>query len=287
METDAVKPVFALMGEFSAGKSTLANLLLGSGLSRVKVTATQMPPVWFKYGSGNPVVVTTEGQETEIDLADLETVPVDTTAYIRVYVESDLLEILELIDMPGNSDPNMSADVWRRSLHHADGVIWCTHANQAWRQSEAAAWEDVDNKLYARSILLLTRFDKIREEKDRRRLVKRVAAEAADQFRAVLPISLLQASEAGEDREAWEASGAEEFLRVFLDIAMDPVTTTSHPQPNEHGAAPGTDGPLLLDSPIAEGVPQDARDATSVIPRRVAVKKAAPSERPPAERPRS
>ena len=277
MQPDKAKPVFALMGEFSAGKSTLANLLLGSGLSPVKVTATQLPPVWFKRGSGNPIVVGTDGTETEIALSELEGVAVDSTAYVRVFVESDLLEILEIIDMPGNSDPNMSADVWRRSLHHADGVIWCTHANQAWRQSEAAAWEDVDPELYPYSILLLTRFDKIREEKDRQRLLRRVESEAKDLFRAVLPISLLQATEAGEDREAWEASGAETFLKALLDVAMDPMPVSD--------AAPKTgDVPLLLESPVVPGLPQDARDANSVIPRRVAVEKTAASERPPARR---
>jgi GTPase Era involved in 16S rRNA processing len=235
MTTAPGKPVFALMGEFSAGKSTLANLLIGSCVSPVKVTATELPPVWFRHGTGNPVVVDLDGNETRIAMEDLSTVPVATTAFVRVYVEAELLEIIDLIDMPGNSDPNMSADVWRRALHHANGVIWCSHATQAWRQSEAAVWEELPETLHPTSILLLTRFDKIKGEVDRARVLRRVRAEADGLFRAILPISLLNAS-AAENREEWEASGAEAFLQVLLDLAMG---AAAQPEPEPVAATGG------------------------------------------------
>ena len=41
------KPRVALMGEFSAGKSTLTNVLLGQKSIPVRVTATSLPPVWI------------------------------------------------------------------------------------------------------------------------------------------------------------------------------------------------------------------------------------------------
>ena len=41
------RPRVALMGEFSAGKSTLSNLLIGRAALPVNVTATQLPPVWM------------------------------------------------------------------------------------------------------------------------------------------------------------------------------------------------------------------------------------------------
>ncbi len=228
MQTGQAKPVFALMGEFSAGKSTLANLLIGAGVSPVKVTATQLPPVWFQHGTGNPVVVDLAGNETEIPIEALEEVSVADTQYVRVFVEAELLEIIDLMDMPGNSDPNMSAEVWRRAVHHANGVIWCSHATQAWRQSEAAVWEDLPETLHATSILLLTRFDKIKTDLDKMRVLRRVRAEAAGQFHSILPISLLEAATA-EDRAQWEASGAETFLHALLDIAMG--VTVEPPQP--------------------------------------------------------
>ena len=215
------RPVIALMGEFSAGKSTLANLLLGEGRSPVKVTATQLPPVWFSYGMGEPYTVGLDGTETPIRLEDLESVDVASTSHIRVFMTTELLELMDLIDMPGNSDPNMSADVWKRTIHHASGVIWCTHANQAWRQSEAAVWEDLPEELYKNSLLLLTRFDKIIGDTNRMRVVRRVKSETEDLFRGVFPISLTEALGSGDNREQWENSGAEEFITELLEIVMN------------------------------------------------------------------
>ena len=51
---ESSKPVIAIMGEFSVGKSTLSNLLIGSNPLPVKVTATQLPPIWLSYGEQDP-----------------------------------------------------------------------------------------------------------------------------------------------------------------------------------------------------------------------------------------
>ncbi len=231
MDTISKRPVIALMGEFSAGKSTLANLLLGQGHSPVKVTATQMPPVWFTYGEGEPYAVDLEGNETPLAIEDLETVSVQDTAHVKIFLQSELLELMDLIDMPGNSDPNMSSEVWQRAVHHATGVIWCSHANQAWRQSEAAVWEELPDTLYPNSLLLLTRFDKILGETNRHRVLRRVKAEAEELFAGVYPIALTEALSAGEDRARWEGSGADDFIQALLDVVMRPAEPELAPEP--------------------------------------------------------
>ena len=216
----ARKPVMALMGEFSAGKSTLANLLLGEGRSPVKVTATQLPPVWFSHGDGQSYAVDLQGEHTPVALNEMESVSVADTSHIRIFMKSEILEIMDIIDMPGNSDPNMSPEVWQRALHHADGVIWCTHATQAWRQSEAAVWDDLPVELQENSLLLLTRFDKILNETDGARVLRRVKSETDGLFRGVFPVSLTQAMGAGDDIDAWNASGAEQFTQALLEIVL-------------------------------------------------------------------
>ena len=45
-----------------------------------------------------------------------------------------------IADMPGVSDPSMQQQYWEDVVKTNDHVIWCTHATQAWRQSEAAIW---------------------------------------------------------------------------------------------------------------------------------------------------
>ena len=67
----AKRPRVALMGEFSAGKSTLSNLLIGKSALPVNVTATQLPPVWLSYGDDTPYRVDLNGEEFDIDLERL------------------------------------------------------------------------------------------------------------------------------------------------------------------------------------------------------------------------
>lgn len=231
------KPVIALMGEFSAGKSTLTNLLIGEPALPTKVTATQLPPVWITSGTGGPERVDLQGNAYPVDEVEAGGFELDDTSYILVEKSTDILDLCDLIDMPGISDPNMSSVVWQRVLHHADAIVWCTHATQAWRQSEAAVWETIPTALQQRSLLLLTRFDKITDPRDRRRVVRRVTKETDGLFADVFPISLTDALAAGDDREAWEKSGAEAFVLGLLDVVysvteyatdadrMDPMET--------------------------------------------------------------
>jgi hypothetical protein len=212
------KPVLCLMGEFSAGKSTLSNLLIKTSALPVNVTATQLPPVWISKGNETPYRVAHDGQEFDINLENLEDVSVEDTKFIRIFHDADLLDHCDLIDMPGISDPNMDADVWQNVIHHADAVIWCTHATQAWRQSEAAVWSMLPPELHKNSFLLLTRMDKILSERDRMRVVKRVGRETEGLFKELFPISLTQALSAGEDQEKWSASGGEAFSNALIDL---------------------------------------------------------------------
>jgi len=212
------RPVIALMGEFSAGKSTLTNLLIGAHALPVNVTATQLPPVWISLGSDEPYRVALDGTEYDVDLSDLSDVVVNENSHIRVSHEADILQLCDIIDMPGISDPNMDAEVWQRMIHHADAVIWCTHATQAWRQSEAAVWSMLPKELYEKSFLLLTRMDKILSERDQMRVMKRVGREVDGLFREMFPISLTQALAAKGDPEKWADCGAGHFVDQLVTL---------------------------------------------------------------------
>jgi len=215
------KPRIALMGEFSAGKSTLSNLLLGSRPLPEKVTATRLSPVWMASGSQPPYRIDVDGTEELVSIDHLEEIPVEETRVIRLFFESDILDVCDLIDFPGISDPNMSTDVVERMLTEIDAVLWCTHATQAWRQSEQAVWDQMPEEVKKRSILLITRFDKLTNERDRGRVLKRVLHETKGQFGGTFPISLLQALRAGEDYDKWIASGAGAFSDQLIEMVQE------------------------------------------------------------------
>lgn len=268
------KPCIALMGEFSAGKSTLANLLIGSQPLPVQVVASHVPPVMISYGTQDPFRVDLAGQEHPIDIAHIAAAPLEETAYIRIFSEEDVLKKCDLLDMPGISDPNMSPQVWQRMIARADGVLWCSHATQAWRQSEAAVWESLPATLHANSLLLLTRIDKVTSQKDREKVVRRVRAETETLFRACVPISLLQAANEQNDYEAWLRTGAGDFAKHFKDLLND-LNPSSTIQEEDRAEAAREALCLPLD-------PESAPDMPRIIPRRVRAAARAVTPRPQA-----
>ena len=214
------KPVFALMGEFSAGKSTLMNFLLRQQALPTQVTATQLPPVWFSWGNQSAYVKRHDGSQENITLDQLEKIGVNDAQFIRIYLESDILEAVDLIDTPGISDPKIDSDVWRRAVGQANGVLWCTHSTQAWRETERATWVSLPERLQNNSLLLVTRADAL-SAKDRQKVLRRVNREAGHLFNRSILFSARDAITARDktgDAELWSRSGGGKMVDSFLEI---------------------------------------------------------------------
>lgn len=268
------RPRIALMGEFSAGKSTLANLLLGQDMSPVRVTATQLPPIWYRYGPPSVVRVDTAGRETAIGIGDLGAVSHTDTQLMRILLKAEVLEFCDLIDMPGTSDPNMPTEKWERMLARCDGVVWCTPSTQAWRQSEAAVWENLPEELRERSLLLVTRMDKLLTVSDRNRVLARVRHETEGLFSQVLPISLTEAIAAEDNTDALQRCGAERFAECLVELVDSFETLMADPKivpPGGFGSIiePQTNAPKAALMPVTDDTSQG-----TIIPRRVVPKRA-------------
>lgn len=210
------KPVIALMGEFSSGKSTLLNMLVGQSILPTQVTATRLPPVWLRYGDRSPFWVDRNGDRHDVAIDDLSSVPVKEARYIRIYAISDQLEKCDLIDTPGISDPNIPTDSWINTIGYANSVLWCTHAGQAWRESERSQWEALPERLRENSLLLVTRADKIVSREDLDKINRRLQRETGDLFSAHRFISLtlaLRARQGDDSNNLWVRSGGEAFMK--------------------------------------------------------------------------
>ncbi|MCY1128263.1 dynamin family protein [Frigidibacter sp. RF13] len=214
-------PRLGLMGEFSAGKTTLINFLLGDEVLPTRVTATQMPPVWLSYGPRAAHYVTTDGERRDIDFEEIGAVEVEGVRYVKITCEAEILHDFDLIDTPGISDPNIP-DAYRQAvIDFVDGVIWCTHAPQAWRESERSAWVAMPDRLFASSILLATRSDKL-ADKDRARVEARLRHEAGSLFGEIIMFSTMDAIRACEmegGEALFAASGAERLVAALHEVA--------------------------------------------------------------------
>ena len=267
------RPIIALMGEFSAGKSTLLNMLLGRDILPMQVTATQLPPIWLSMGEGEAYRVDLEGARHPVDLSRMEAVPVADTQYVRVFGRADILGLCDFLDTPGISDPQIPSEVWHRAAGMADGVIWCTHATQAWRQSEAGAWSEIGRGLEPTSLMLVTQMDKMRLPRDRERLMARLKREAGGRFADILGVSLLKARVAGEDEDAFRESGVEALLSRLVDLverieagALHAARRAGAQMPDGPSSGPASDPEA---GPASDRASQpDAAPGSAVIPRR-------------------
>jgi len=262
-----------VLGEFSAGKSTLINLLTGELSLRTQITATQMPPVWMSYGTDAPYRVDLQGNSHPIDAADPESVSVADTAYIRSFIEAPALELCDFIDTPGNSDPNIAAEAWERVAKIADVAIWCSSSTQAWRQSELSAWREVPEHVRARSILLLTRADKITVEADRAKILKRINREAGDLFSHIHMASLLNFTNARDvlndlmtlcnsvdSAHAVETDATVAVARTMAGesaVTPEPISDTSKPEPKKANAVEIKEVDADIDELLAGEVDDD------------------------------
>ncbi|MEL7131150.1 MAG: dynamin family protein [Pseudomonadota bacterium] len=280
-------PRIAIMGEFSAGKSTLCNLLMRTRALPERVTATRLAPVWITKGPGQDVRVTHQGEEIPVDINTLDTISFEGTRYIRLHLDADILDHCDFIDFPGISDPNMDAEVWEDVLTEADAVIWLTHATQAWRQSEAAVWDTVPEAVRDMSVLLVSRFDKLTSDQDRARVLSRLDRETQGLFNCIFPIALIDAVAAGEDYDAWTESGAAAFMDHLVDligslepraaVASDPDRATE-PSPldtpqEEQALTTAEDDDAQAEAPVTVTTVGPARPdapmAPRIVPRRV------------------
>ncbi|MDQ2067874.1 dynamin family protein [Xinfangfangia sp. CPCC 101601] len=211
-------PRLAVVGEFSSGKSTLLNLFLGEDALPVRTTATASPAVWLSYGDDEGYYIDAQGQRHNLPAGGLDEVPADSR-HVRLFLLSDFLQTCEILDLSGLADPSRTDDLTYEMLGHAQCVIWCTPATQAWRQSERAAWLAVPERIRARSILAITRIDKLRSEQDLERVVRRVKHEAQGLFTAFAPISALMAQRSliDNDVELWEASGIDALTDALFE----------------------------------------------------------------------
>lgn len=255
MQTSPAKPCIALMGEFSAGKTTLANLLIGESPLPVRIIATQLPPVKISFGTGDPYQVDLEGHQSPIALDALDGLDLTRILYLQLFSDADLLTHCDLLDMPGISDPNMNAVIWERMIDQAHGVIWCSNAVQAWRQSEAAVWAEIPAHIHAQSLLLLTQIDKINSPTDRARILARVNRETQHMFRAVLPISLLMATEEQDNYDLWAQSGAGALVDQLVGLLNDLNTGQIRAAPNV--------------IPALQAPTKAAPDIPRILPRRI------------------
>lgn len=217
----ASKPVIALMGEFSAGKSTLLNFLLDGDHLPTKVTATNLPSVWVTHSETQFTQgLRHDGTLETVDVAQLGEDVRDTYLLLRYGISADILKRVDIVDTPGISDPKLAKGATLFLGEFLDSVLWLSPANQAWRQTEKAVWTDFPAALHRTSLIVLTRADKMRRANDLNKVMKRVKQETNALFQEQVALNTPLAVETRHDptSKEWETSGGKLFMAAVEQL---------------------------------------------------------------------
>jgi GTPase SAR1 family protein len=203
----------AICGETNAGKSSLANLLAGIESLPTAVISNTLLPTLIYYAV-EPEVWTVHASGARERLRGYSQIPRAAIFRVEVGLPSPRLAATEILDLPGLTDSRSVGPVVDLAAHHVDAAIWCTVSTQAWKESERAARSMLPPRLNARSVLVATHKDLLREA-DRQKLLARLRDEVGRSFASIVLLSTLEAiairGSGRDDRAspAWIASGAE------------------------------------------------------------------------------
>lgn len=276
------RPVFAVMGEYSSGKSTLLNFILGQTLFHMQITATNFPPIWLTFADTPAgLAVGTDGSSHSFDPAKLNEYGGSKHAVLHLSLPIPALRDVDIIDTPGISDVRLAKKSLNNFGPYLDFVLWCSNASQAWRQTERALWEAFPPSLHKTSILTLTQIDKLRNGRDLAKVMKRVSSNAGPLFAKTLAVSVADAIDAQNCAdtlvgEALNNRSNISALNEALSEAMAAAATACERRtpmaapvrPPEQITTPDTEerktGPIEAPSPLTEKTKENPMANTDI-----------------------
>ncbi len=175
----------AILGEPNSGKSSLANLLIGSAtVPALPVRNTRLPTL-LKYAPA-PIAAAVDERGKRFTLSARESIPPGIISYVEVGLPSEILRLAEIMDFPGSATPQFLARGSFALKYGIDAAIWATVATQAWRESERMAWLELPQRIRWRGILSVTHCDLIAAgEDDTKWLHARLEKTAQPYFRGI------------------------------------------------------------------------------------------------------
>ncbi|WP_149707570.1 dynamin family protein [Campylobacter concisus] len=219
-------PLIAVIGQFSSGKSTFLNALLGqdilpSGLTPVTAKAVRlkfakMPLLSVKFINGSESLLASS------DLAELNKLG-DQVSGMTLYAPSEILKEINFIDTPGlNSLRDADTKETKNTLKKVSGTIWLSLANNAAKASELESIKEILKANDLKAICLINQKDKLSEE-ELENLLKHARQTYGELFEDIIAISSKQAllGITNNDKSLLEASNFNEALKAIKEYFLD------------------------------------------------------------------
>ncbi|WP_103640547.1 dynamin family protein [Campylobacter concisus] len=219
-------PLIAVIGQFSSGKSTFLNALLGqdilpSGLTPVTAKAVRlkfakMPLLSVKFINGSESLLASS------DLAELNKLG-EQVSGMTLYAPSEILKEINFIDTPGlNSLRDADTKETKNTLKKVSGAIWLSLANNAAKASELESIKEILKVNDLKAICLINQKDKLSED-ELESLLKHTGQTYGELFEDIIAISSKQAllGITNNDKSLLETSNFNEALKAIKECFLD------------------------------------------------------------------
>jgi hypothetical protein len=227
----AIKPLrVGIVGELNAGKTELANLILGLQLLPTSVINNSRCPAIIRYGEAHAVrQYRDKARFEETDASELHRL-VQREAYrVECVLPLPLLRSIEIADMPAFEAGTLATSRIAPLLADSEVLIWCSRATKAWTASEHATWLQLPKRLKAHCLLVLTHADKLRSEAldaVAGRIETEMPAAGAKTVFLATSLAIEARSPRGQimNPKLWTASGGERFFQKLSELLQSALT---------------------------------------------------------------
>ena len=221
-EASSPRDTIVVAGEFEVGKSSIVNALLRRTLVPNDPGFVNRPLVRVLHSAQTIVhAELADGSVLEGSSVD-EFVEREDVVVCTIFTPMPGMEAVEIIEVPFSPVDGFNAD-HLPVMRAANLFIWVTIASQAWRLSEKTVVKGLPDEMRERSVLAITRADKLRSEEDLDRIETRLQKEAAPFFNELVFVQAsaknLAASET--DEAGWTATGGQALFEIASEIIGD------------------------------------------------------------------
>ncbi len=225
--------ILMVMGEFSTGKSTFINALLGRELLQMNATPTTAVITKLCYGKKDEITVHYRNgyQESKTPREFLALTAESNGKTNEIHKEIDYVERrlptaflkdVNIIDSPGlNAIKEEHGKATRRFIDNADAIIWMLSAENAGSLTEIQAMDELPPGI--KPIALVNKMDQVDEEEESpEELLDNIRGLLGDHVQQVIGISAEYALQGKLKNNSMmqEASGISAFYKVYDDVIL-------------------------------------------------------------------